>query len=110
MKDEIGKRVAALRVAAGKKQGPIAELLGVDVRTYRTREHGDYAFPIPELVKLAKIFGVSLDYLLTGEEKHEGLSAEEELLILWWRSLSEGEKKAFTEIVKAKMWEASAGD
>jgi integrase len=61
LKEEIGKRVASLREAAGKKQGPIADYLGRDVTTYRTREQGLYFFPIPELTKLSELFGVTLD-------------------------------------------------
>lgn len=77
VKTEIGRRVAALREASGKKQGPIAEYLGRDVTTYRTREQGLYHFPIPELIKLSELFGVSLDYILTGADV-AGLSEEDE--------------------------------
>lgn len=77
LKEAIGKRVAELREAAGKKQGPIAEYLGRDVTTYRTREQGLYHFPIPELIKLSELFGVSLDYILTGADV-AGLSEEDD--------------------------------
>lgn len=40
MKKEIGQRVAEVRKRAGDKQTDLAEALGVDVRTYRTREIG----------------------------------------------------------------------
>lgn len=77
LKIEIGARIASLREAAGKKQGPVAAYLGRDVTTYRTREQGLYFFPIPELIKLPELFGVSLDYILTGADV-AGLPEEDE--------------------------------
>jgi transcriptional regulator with XRE-family HTH domain len=68
MKREIGQRVAVVRKKAGEKQTELAEALGVDVRTYRTREVGTSFFPIPELIQIAERYRQTLDFLLTGKE------------------------------------------
>lgn len=68
MKKEIGQRVAEVRKRAGDKQTDLAEALGVDVRTYRTREIGTSFFPIPELIRIAERYSQTLDFLLTGKE------------------------------------------
>ena len=68
MKREIGQRVAAVRKRAGEKQTELSEVLGVDVRTYRTREVGNCFFPIPELIQIAERYRQTLDFLLTGKE------------------------------------------
>lgn len=83
MKTEIGQRISRLRNDAGLKQGDVAAALGVDVRTYRTREQGQYFFPVPELAQIAEYFGVSLDYLLTGKVAGE-LDADQQRLLRWW--------------------------
>ncbi len=46
----------------------MAEWLCVSHRSYQSREQGQVFCPIPDLVKLATLFGVTLDYLITGEE------------------------------------------
>ena len=68
MKREIGQRVAAVRKRAGEKRTELSEALGVEVRTYRTREVGTSFFPIPELIQIAERYRQTLDFLLTGKE------------------------------------------
>ena len=52
----------------------------------------------PMLEKIAEHFNVTIDYLLTGEEKQpsvpEGLSEKDQRLIAWFRSLPEEKQKA----------------
>lgn len=59
----------------------------------------------PMLGKIADYFGVSIDYLLTGEErqptKTDGLSEEESLIIQIYRSLPEAHRQALLAQVQA---------
>lgn len=52
----------------------------------------------PVLQKIAEHFNVTMDYLLTGEEKQpsvpEGLSEKDQRLIAWFRSLSREKQEA----------------
>jgi len=80
LKREIGQRVAAVRKAKGEKQVELAKELGLDVRTYRTRELGVSFFPIPELIRIAERYGQTLDFLLAGKES-ERLEPFTELII-----------------------------
>ncbi len=60
----FGERVKELRKERGLKQREMAELLGLNVRSYQYYEY-DEGFPeVPGLVFLADYFGVSLDYLM----------------------------------------------
>ena len=60
----FGERVKLLRKERGLKQRELAEILGLNVRSYQYYEY-DEGFPeVPGLVFLADYFGVSLDYLM----------------------------------------------
>ncbi len=52
-------------------QKEIATLLGIDQRTYSHYENGDRRIPIIHIVKLAKFYNVSSDYLLGLVSKDE---------------------------------------
>lgn len=70
--DEILRRnVTRLREERGWSIQDLATRLGID-RTYLSKsESGNRAFKVSEIDKLAKIFGVSTDYLL-GMESDDG--------------------------------------
>ena len=61
-----GARIAALRRHAGMSQGQLAQLLGVSPSAVGMYEQGRREPSSDVLVQLGKIFGVSVDYILTG--------------------------------------------
>lgn len=66
------KRMRALRKYNDYTQKQIAELLHVAQSTYSDYEHGRANIPVDSLVVLAKLYGVTLDYLVgISEEKGE---------------------------------------
>ena len=62
----LGTRIAALRRAAGWSQGDLAQQLGVSASAVGMYEQGRREPSADLLVALARTFGVSVDYLLTG--------------------------------------------
>lgn len=58
-----------LRLEKGYKQKDVANLLGVGQRAYSNYELGKRQVPDDIKVKLASIFGVTVDYLLTGNDE-----------------------------------------
>ena len=63
----LGPRIAVLRRAAGLSQGELARRLQVSPSTIGMYEQ-DRREPSAELlVAMARIFGVTVDYLLTGQ-------------------------------------------
>lgn len=63
----IGTRIRDIRKRAGLTQGVLGERLGVTASSVSSYESGEYT-PSPDcLVAIAKIGGVSLDWLLTGQ-------------------------------------------
>lgn len=58
------KRIEDLRIDNDKTQQEIADFLGCQREVYRRYEKGTRTMPIDFLIKLAKYYSVSLDYLV----------------------------------------------
>ena len=65
------KRIKDLRVDNDYLQKDFAKLLGISQQYYSQYELGKYTMPIELLIKLSKLYNVSLDYLvgLSNEKK-----------------------------------------
>lgn len=65
------KRVKDLRIDNDYLQKDIAKILGISQQYYSQYELGKYTMPIELLIKLSKLYNVSLDYLvgLSNEKK-----------------------------------------
>lgn len=62
----LGQRIAALRRQAGLNQAELAKQLQVSPSAIGMYEQGRREPALDTLVAMARIFGVSLDYLATG--------------------------------------------
>ena len=62
----LGPRIATLRRAAGMSQGELARKLQVSASAVGMYEQGRREPSAETLVALARLFGVTVDYLLTG--------------------------------------------
>ena len=67
----LGARIAALRKSAGWNQGELAQRLGVSPSAVGMYEQGRREPGAALLVELARQFGVTVDYLLTGKPEPE---------------------------------------
>ena len=65
------QRLEDLRIDNDKTQAELADYLGCQREVYRRYEKGTRQIPIDFLIKLAKFYHVSIDYLvgLTDEKK-----------------------------------------
>lgn len=66
MRYEIMKfeQIRSLRIDNGYTQKQIGEYLGISQNTYSQYEIGVLNYPVDALIKLADLYGVSVDYLL----------------------------------------------
>lgn len=71
----IAQRIAELRKRRGMSQGQLAKVLSVSASTEGMYEQGRRTPSIDTLITMSQIFGVSLDYLITGAEFSLGRSA-----------------------------------
>ena len=58
------KRIRDLREDSDLKQRELAEILGCSQRVYSNYERGELDIPTEVLIKLARHYGVSVDYIL----------------------------------------------
>ena len=68
---EFGKRLKTLRETKGLKQREMAGIMGIKLRQYQRYEYGEIGVPLEVLNFFADYFGVTADYLLGREEKHD---------------------------------------
>ena len=66
----MGRRIAALRKAKDMSQLQLGEFLCVSASTVGMYEQGRRMPDVQTVVQLAQLFEVSLDYLITGKERH----------------------------------------
>ncbi|MCL2587026.1 MAG: helix-turn-helix domain-containing protein [Firmicutes bacterium] len=64
MKIEVGQRIKELRIEHGFNQQQIADILGIDRANYSKYELGKLELNLEMLVKLAKHYKISADYIL----------------------------------------------
>ncbi len=58
------RRIRDLREDNDLKQRELADILGCSQRVYSNYERGDLDIPTEVLIKLARHYGVSVDYIL----------------------------------------------
>lgn len=91
----LGPRIAALRQLSGMKQAELAEKLGVSTSAVGMYEQGRREPGTQLLVKLAKVFSVTTDYLLTGNPVTA--SDADKLRLCLQRSLAVNAGRSHTE-------------
>ncbi len=112
----FARRLIALRKKAGLRQEDVAKMLQVHRTTY-TKYETDITTPDPAgLLRLATLFGVTVDYLVGREPvdedtPHEAflqdgprtlqLDAQEQQLLLLFRGLSEEERARLVQQLDA---------
>ena len=117
----LGDRLRAIRKEHGLTQQNIADVLGVDRTTYTVYEGGSITPSPATLVKLSQIYNVTVGYLIGVEENHPELrkipeekqmekllssdpisllKKEEKELMLYFRVLSDAEKRKIIDEMK----------
>lgn len=83
----VGRRIAALRKAAGLTQTDLARLIHVSPSTVGMYEQGRRLPATPTLMMLSQVFNVTIDYLVTGESS--SLKDFKEICIMIKRGVSD---------------------
>ncbi|MBQ8954083.1 MAG: helix-turn-helix transcriptional regulator [Clostridia bacterium] len=85
-KQEFGQRIAKLRTNRALSQQQLAQMLGVKRSVISYYESGDRLPSFDVLIMMSRVFSVSTDYLLKGQEKTRNLDVtgleEKEIEIL----------------------------
>lgn len=72
------KRIRDLREDSDLKQREVAEMLWCSQRVYSNYERGDLDIPTEVLIKLAKFYGTSVDYILGLTDRKEPYSQKDD--------------------------------
>lgn len=64
-----GQRLRKLRIEKGLTQETAASYIGMSIAGYKKIEHGSNGARVDTLLMLAKLYGVSLDYIVYGKEE-----------------------------------------
>ena len=99
---EFSERLKDLRKQAELTQVDVAEKLGISQPAYASWERGVKKPTQENLVKIAQILNVSVDYLVgNSEEKNDELDSIELLFRMNSKGLTDEEKKVFKkELIK----------
>lgn len=92
-KHNMGELIASLRKVKGITQADLGELLGVSDKAVSKWERGDGNPETSQLPYLARVFDITLDYLMTGKENDKSFNRYE-------RCARNDELKAFDKIVQ----------
>lgn len=92
--EKIGSRVKQIRAKAGETQDAVAELLQLEKASISRKERGKTVFSVEELLTLAQRYGVSLDWLVTGEvpSDHQHYPKTEKNLISCYQALNDEDR------------------
>lgn len=85
----IGKRIQTRRKQQGYTQEQLAEMMNVSIQMISNLERGNKAIRIDNLINLSQILNVSTDYILTGKQTKDDVTA----VIAQISSLSERDRK-----------------
>lgn len=72
----LANQIIFLRKRAGMSQSQLAEKLNVSPSAVGMYEQGRRVPSVDLLILLARLFGVSIDYLITGEEVRSSITYE----------------------------------
>ena len=71
----IGKRIQNRRKQQGYTQEQLAEMMNVSIQMVSNLERGNKAIRIDNLINLSQILDISTDYILTGKETTDDITA-----------------------------------
>lgn len=95
-KEETGKRIRECRKARGWTQNRLAEEIGFTGERHIQRiERGENSISIDKLMEVSQVFGVSVDFLLFGENQEK-----DERILAAVKALSENEIQFLMSMVR----------
>ena len=101
----MGNRIKKLRLEKQWSQLELAEKINLDNRQISNYEHGKTFPAVDTLLSLAKIFDVTVDYLLIGQLTNEAERrlSDTEMLVLFDKvdTLGEDEKTVIKKVINA---------
>lgn len=102
----LGDRLHELRNKLNLRQEDVAKKIGVGRTTYAMYEQGKREPDYETLLKLADLYEVSVDYLLTGQERTEKHGNKRNLFFFDVEGLTEEEIEEIKRHIEYVKWKA----
>ena len=77
---EMGARIKARRSALGMSREDLAKRMSVTAKTIANIEYGEKGLSLKNLYKLKQVLGVSIDFLMDGDNAFEGVEDKRRML------------------------------
>ena len=105
-----GKRIRECRKKLGFSRKKIAEKLGKTEKYYGDIERGYCGMSVETMTNIANCLGISLDYLVLGEEDGQELPEDMRRLFLYLQKCDEKKRKKALELLKVYLSEQYASN
>lgn len=79
-KKEMGARIKARRNALGMSREELAKKISVTAKTIANIEYGEKGMTLKNLYKMKQVLGVSIDYLMDGDDAFAGAEDKRRML------------------------------
>jgi len=108
LSQNIGRRIKACRLRIGMTQEQFAKSIGVSDGAISSYELGDTLPSIKNAIQIARLSGVTLDWLFTGSEmdtqdeppeEEKGLTEEEIRMLIAFRRAGKSRKRIVLELL-----------
>lgn len=106
----LGERITTLRKRTPMRQADVAKKVGVARTTYGMYETGNREPDYQILVRIAEVFDVTIDYLLTGNDNNvdlNNLRPDESMHYFDMEGLSEEDIAEIQKQIEYLRWKAS---
>lgn len=95
----VGMRLRSRRNQKGWSRGYVAERIGVGERYYADIERGTCGMSIETLIALTELYGISMDFLIYGEQETAGTLSRDKPLIKALEALSLQQQNVCLELL-----------
>lgn len=79
-KKEMGARIKARRLSLGMSREDLAKKMSVSAKTIANIEYGEKGMTLKNLYKLKQVLGISVDYLMDGDDAFVGAEEKRKML------------------------------
>lgn len=99
-KKDIGERLKSTREKRDIKQNRVAKIIGVHNSTLNKYESGEREPDNETLLKLSSLYDVSVEWILTGENRDTSLDEKSKLLLEGFDKLSKKDQEIISNLIQ----------
>ena len=104
-RSEVGRRIRSRRKELGLSRQEIAEQIGKAEKYYADIERGYCGMSLDTMIDIAGCLGVTLDYLVFGEEDGNELAEDSRALLFYLNSCEDRKRRKAVELLRVYLSE-----